>query len=450
LSALPLRIYLFRKNCRNIRKPESGQSSPLYSLPWREFTADIIVWLLIGIVMGGFYVFHLTAPFLTGVKIFLGCLSFGLFGGMLCFLSMEKRIIAFLKRLEADLGISPRKMLSVSKKMLFFMITVIVFMVIVILLMVYMDMNYLITHKESLNPDLYFGVFKEILFAFGVLLLLSLIIFKRYSQNLKAILSIQLDVMEDISQGNYDTRVPVVTNDEFGLIAAKTNQMITGLRERDVCQISFGRYVTPEVSEKILRGEISLEGELRDVTILFCDLRGYTTLVEGREPKDVVLFLNEYFSEMEQTIKQNGGIVLQYIGDEIEAVFGAPEDLADHPQMAVVAAMEMRKRLKDLNRRREMMGKNVIAHGIGIHTGQVLAGSVGSPDRLVYSMVGDTVNTASRIQDLNKTFGTDILISGRTRDFIKEEDFQLSPLGKVTLRGKSEEIEVYQLKGFES
>jgi adenylate cyclase len=221
--------------------------------------------------------------------------------------------------------------------------------------------------------------------------------------------------------------------------------MTKGLKERDFCQLSFGRYMTPEVSHRILRGEINVEGELKEVTILFCDLRGYTTLVEGSEPGEVVRFLNEYFTEMEQTIKLHEGIVLQYIGDEIEAVFGAPEDLPNHPEKAVAAALEMRKRLKDLNRRRESAGKSTIAHGIGIHTGKVLAGSVGSPERLTYSMVGDTVNSASRIQELNKTFGTDILVSENTRNLVKGKNFNFSDLGTVSLKGKAREITVYKL-----
>ncbi len=349
-----------------------------------------------------------------------------------------------LKASKSDLSFSPRRILSVSGKMLFFVLTVLFFMVLVVLLMIFMDINYLLSHRE-LGPDIYMGVFKEILFAFGVLLLLSLVILGRYSQNLRSLIARQLDVMSDISQGNYNTQVPVVSNDEFGLIAAKTNEMIRGLKERDFCQMSFGRYVTPEVSELILRGEVVLEGEQRNVTILFCDLRGYTPFVEEREPKEVVNFLNAYFSEMEEAIKGHKGIVLQYIGDEIEAVFGAPLDLPDHPDMAVLAALEMRQRLKALNEKRKAMGESSIEHGIGIHTGDVLAGSVGSPDRLIYAMVGDTVNIASRIQTMNKQFGTDILISGKTREVLKSKTLKLSSLGELTLKGKKEEVEIYKL-----
>jgi len=257
---LPLRAYLFKKHTRKIHDFGSVKNEALYSLPWREFVSDLIVWLLIGICIGSIYIAYFSAPILTGLKLFLGCVAFGLFGGMLCFLSTEKRIIESLKTLKVHVPFSPKRVFSVSSKMLFFMITVLIFMIIAILLMALMDINYLLANKDSFTIDFFFGFFKEILFAFAVLLLLSLFILGRYSQNLKTLLSIQLAVMEDISQGNYNTQVQVVTNDEFGLIAAKTNEMIKGLRERDFCQVSFGRFVTPEVSDKILKGEIPHEG----------------------------------------------------------------------------------------------------------------------------------------------------------------------------------------------
>jgi adenylate cyclase len=447
LIAFPFRIYWLKKNIHRLRWFGSAQSVTLYSLPWREFAGDLVLWGVIGLGMSVFYIFQLGAPLLTGVKILIGCISFGLFGGMLCFLWMEKRVIEFLGETTFEIPISPKKIFSVSDKMILFMVTLLVFMATAILLMVFMDISYLPEQEGPSNTDIYFGIFKEIVFAFGVLLFLSFLILRRYSQNLKAALALQLEVMKKISLGNYEAPAPIVSNDEFGLIAAKTNEMITGLKERDLCRLSFGQYLSPEVSRKILKGEIPLEGELKEVTILFCDLRGYTTFVEGRDPKEVVGFLNEYFTQMEQAIKAQQGIVLQYIGDEIEAVFGAPLDLPHHPEKAVLAALEMRTRLEELNRKREAAGQGPVAHGIGIHTGSVFAGSVGSPDRLSYAMVGDPVNTASRIQTLNKTFGTDILISGAAKDLVPTDRFRLTSKGRTSLRGRSEAIEVYAVLG---
>lgn len=395
--------------------------------------------------MTALYLIYFNAPYLTSLKVFLGCLSFGLFGGMLSFLAIEKHIIDWLKTLKVGAAPAPEKLLPVSRKMLFFMVTVLVFTVLVILLMVFQDINYILTHKDALGPQIYSSVFKEILFAFSILLFLSFVIMGRYSRNLRSILAIQVGVMKNVSGGEYYARVPVVSNDEFGLIAAKTNDMISGLQERDICRLSFGKYVTPEVSEKILKGEISPEGESNEVTVLFCDLRGYTPFVERRDPKDVVKFLNIYFTKMEETIRNHNGIVLQYIGDEIEAVFGAPIHEPNHPQKAVMAALEMRNRLDDLNKERKKMGEAPVKHGIGIHTGVVLAGSVGSPERLVYAMVGDTVNLASRIQGLNKQFQTDILVSRTTMELLTPGEFELMSLGQTAIRGKSEDIEVFRV-----
>jgi adenylate cyclase len=442
---LPTRVQVFKKNIRRILSPLQGQKVALYSLPWREFTADLATWLLMGLVIGLSYLILFQAPIATAVKIFLGGISFGLLGGMICFLDMEKRVMERLKEAQPMDILGPEKIFSVSMKMLFFIVTVLFLMVIIALLMVFMDINYLQTHKDILEPDIYLGVFKDLFFAFVVLLTLSLLIISRYSKNLKAMINLQLNVMDQIRHGNYDTRVPVISNDEFGLIAARTNDMIDGLKAGNFCQISFGKYVTPEVSEKILKGEVAQEGDLRVVTVMFCDLRGYTPFAEKRKPQEVVNFLNEYFSEMEHIIKRYKGIVLQFIGDEIEAVFGAPQDLPDHPEMAVMASLEMRKRLREMNRIRESKGEVPIRHGIGIHTGEVLAGSVGSPERLVYALVGDTVNIASRIQNMNKQFHTDILVSQNTRNLLKNSEIEFSSLGEIELKGKSEKIELFKL-----
>ncbi len=443
---LPFRALTHARVSRQIAAAEVRDRSP-HDLPWAEFRVDLLAWLAAGLMMAALYLGYFRAPWLTGLKVLLGCISFGLFGGMLSFLDAEKRVMERLKQGHHGAVNAPRKILSVSSKMLFFVITVLFFMVLVILLMVFMDLNFLVMNRDSLGPDIYLGVFKEIVFAFGVLLFLSLLILGRYSRNLKSVIAVQIDAMTRIGQGQYLTQVPVVSNDEFGLIAAKTNDLMEGLKERDACQASFGKYLSPEISARILKGEISPEGELSRVTLLFCDLRGYTPFVEGRDPKEVVKFLNDYFSQMERAIRAHNGIVLQYIGDEIEAVFGAPVPEPDHPAKAVLAALAMRERLKELNARRAAAGGEPVRHGIGIHTGEVFAGSVGGSERLVYAMVGDAVNLASRIQALNKQYGTDILISHHTRELLGADRFALRSLGRTSIRGKTREVDIFAVEG---
>lgn len=425
---------------------EGGGGPAPYLLPWHEFFAELFFWLLAGLLMSALYLGFLRSPLASAVKVMLGCFSFGLLGGMLCYLSFEHRLISVLRRLRTPPDLVPGRLFSVSRKMFFLMATVLALITGAVLLMVYTDIQHLLANKDAFGKEIYTGVFKEIVFAFGVLLFLSAVIISRYSRNLRGILDLQLGAMEEIGKGDYLRRVPIVTNDEFGLIAAKTNEMTQGLKEKDLCRASFGRYMAPEVSEKILRGEIPSQGEIREATVLFCDLRGYTPFVERNAPRDVVNFLNAYFTEMEQAVKRFHGIVLQYIGDEIEAVFGAPDDLPDHADMAVRASLLMRQRLAELNRQRSAQGEEPVAHGIGVHSGEVLAGSVGSPDRLVYALVGDTVNVASRIQNLNKQFGTDILVSADTRERVTDAALRFESLGKTPLRGKREELEIFFLR----
>ncbi len=445
LLVLSARQAAFVRTRRRLRALEPDGGEDLYRLSWHEFLAEFLSWLIAGLLIAGVYLGLFQAPVATAVKIMLGCFSFALLGGMLCYLSFEHRVIAVLSRLQQAPQRAPERLFSVSSKMFFFMATVLGLTTGAVLLMVYTDITHLVETPGAVGREVYVGVFQEIVFAFGVLLFLSAVIISRYSRNLREILGLQLSVMEEIGRGGARRRVPIVTNDEFGLIAAKTNEMIQGLEERDLCRVSFQRYMAPEVSEKILNGAIPSGGEIREATILFCDLRGYTPFVERNEPREVVDFLNEYFTEMEQAVKRFQGIVLQYIGDEIEAVFGAPDDLPDHAEMAVQAALHMRKRLAELNARRSARGEAPVFHGIGIHSGEVLAGSVGSPERLVYALVGDTVNVASRIQDLNKRFGTDILVSEATRDRAGKGSFRFESLGTTPLRGRQKTLELFRL-----
>lgn len=226
---------------------------------------------------------------------------------------------------------------------------------------------------------------------------------------------------------------------------ADANRMVQGLREREQIKETFGRYVSREIRDEILAGRVALGGQTLDVTILFSDLRDFTPWVEATPAADVVQALNSYFSEMEAAIRSHHGLVLQFIGDEIEAVFGAPVATSDHPTMAVHAALEMRRRLAAWNERRHAAGRPIFRHGIGIHSGIVLAGNIGSPERLSYSLVGDPVNLASRIQSLNKDFGSDILVSGTTRKRLAA-DGDLMALPAVHVKGKSTEVEVWRLR----
>ena len=236
----------------------------------------------------------------------------------------------------------------------------------------------------------------------------------------------------------------MVSNDEIGVLGEAGNEMIQGLAERERLRESFGRYLNPEIRDKILSGQIPLDGEKKEATMLFSDLRGFTAYVENNSPEEVILSMREYFTVMEQAIRAHDGIIIQYVGDELEAVFGGPIEVADHPDHAVRAALEMRQGLKALNAKRRQQGKPLFRHGVGICSGMVLAGNTGSTDHPAYALIGDTVNKASRIQELTKDLGCDILIARDTRDRLRFP-FSLRSQDKQSIKGHTSPVEVFEV-----
>jgi adenylate cyclase len=253
-----------------------------------------------------------------------------------------------------------------------------------------------------------------------------------------------INVLREVRRGNFDTKVRVTSNDEIGYTGDVINQMTVGLKERDLIKEMFGRYVAPEIRDEILSGRIPLDGEIRAVTVLFADLRDFTPLTEALPPKEVVKIINLYFKEMEDAIQRHRGLVLQFIGDEIEAVFGAPIAREDHPILAVRAGLEMAGRLRQVNAELTKRGQGPLRHGIGIHTGEVLAANIGSPNRLSYALVGDTVNLASRLEGLNKIFGTEIIASGTTCACLNNA-FSLTKLPETHIKGIAKPIDIYSI-----
>jgi adenylate cyclase len=248
--------------------------------------------------------------------------------------------------------------------------------------------------------------------------------------------------LKAVREGRFDTTVRVTSNDELGYAGDVINEMTAGLREREFIKEAFGKYVSREIRDEILAQRIPLDGELKEVTVLFADLRNFTPLVEKTSPKVVVQIINHYFEEMEKIITAHRGLILQFIGDEIEAVFGAPIALKNHPDMALQAAMAMHRQLDRVNRSLEQEGQPALSHGIGIHTGEVVAANIGSPTRLSYALVGDTVNVAARLQGLNKQFKTHLIASGTTMAQVTE-NYPLKALPATNIKGKSEAIALF-------
>lgn len=210
----------------------------------------------------------------------------------------------------------------------------------------------------------------------------------------------------------------------------------------------FMRFVPEPVVKKTLENaeETIFEGELRKIAVLFCDLRKFTQISEEQSPKEVVSYLNTYYSIMSGPIKKYNGIVNQFVGDEIFAIFGAPVMLPNPEQSAVLCALEMREQLQVLNDRYRDKFQTEIQFGIGINFGDVIAGNLGSEDRIDYSVTGDTVNTGKRIEMLSKTIPNSILISETIYEPVKDL-IEANSWGPVELKGKKGRMQVYEVIG---
>lgn len=249
-----------------------------------------------------------------------------------------------------------------------------------------------------------------------------------------------------IRAGHYDTHVENASRDEVGELTQAFNEMTDGLREREQLKGAFRKFVNEEVAKMVMKGDLALGGESKVATVFFSDIRSFTSISEKMTPAEVVEFLNEYMTLMVEIIHRHGGVVDKFIGDAIMAVWGAPISRPNDAENAVSAALEMRAVLHKFNEGRGSRTKPIIRIGMGLNTGEVLAGQIGSNDRLEYTVIGDTVNLASRMEGLNKTFGTDILITQNTYELVKKK-FACHMLHKVKVKGKAEAQRVYAVLG---
>jgi adenylate cyclase len=278
----------------------------------------------------------------------------------------------------------------------------------------------------------------------GVLLITTFIIARRVSRSIQEPVESLGALAHRIGSGDLTGRSHLGGKDVAGRLAATLNEMAAGLQERDHVKEVFGRYIATQVSDKILHGQANLGGEARRVSILFSDIRNFTGMSEQMTPQQVVTFLNDYFSEMVDAVFEHNGILDKFLGDGLMAIFGAFGEDQDHPRHAVFAALRMQALLAKINGVRAMAGKDPIAIGVGIHTDEVILGNIGSRKRLEYTVVGDGVNTSSRLQGLNKEFGTTILISETTYAAVKD-DFVCRPMPDAQLRGKTKELKFYEV-----
>jgi adenylate cyclase len=241
---------------------------------------------------------------------------------------------------------------------------------------------------------------------------------------------------ERVSSGDLTARVPVVATDETGRLAESFNSMVGGLQERERLREAFGAYVDPGVAERVLREGSDLTGEEAEVSVLFLDIRDFTRFAERSEPHEVVSFLNAFWDLVIPVLLHHGGHANKFIGDGVLAVFGAPARLSDHAGCAVEAALEIADCIAD-----HYDGQ--IGVGVGVNSGRVVAGTVGGGGRVEFTVIGDTVNTAARVEAATRETGDDVLITEYTRKLLPDGRFEFEERPPVPLKGKRTKVNLW-------
>lgn len=251
--------------------------------------------------------------------------------------------------------------------------------------------------------------------------------------------------MSLVAKGDYAAKTVVLDDDEIGELKAGFNEMVDGLAERERLKDTFGRYVSVEVAKRLVEtGAVSLGGESIEATILFSDIRDFTAMSERMPAQELVAFLNTYFSYVTQPIAAHDGMINKFIGDAVMAVFAPQFGAKSHVDDALRAALGMRAKLAELNAR----GGPEIRFGVGLHTGTLVAGNIGTEKRLEYTVIGDTVNVASRIESQNKDLGSVILISEAVQRGLSpalRDSLRMERCDNVKVKGREQSLVLYKV-----
>jgi adenylate cyclase len=284
---------------------------------------------------------------------------------------------------------------------------------------------------------------------FGATIMLALICAVLLSRSVTRPLDALREEIAAIGRGDFNPKCdPAAMTGEFAQMAQAISAMAKGLRERDTIKRAFSGYISRQVLDRIMeKGELpALKGERRRITVLFSDIRGFTTLAEVMRPEEVVELLSEFFDRMVDVILRHTGTIDKFLGDGMMVMFGAPLDDPYQEEHAVLAAVEMQKELRALCIKWEAEGRRSIKMGIGINSGSAIVGNIGSAEHMEYTAIGDTVNLAARLESATKDLGAEIVVSEQTYDAVRPL-FQWKSAGAVNLKGRSEPVRAYAVEG---
>ena len=243
-----------------------------------------------------------------------------------------------------------------------------------------------------------------------------------------------------VEEGSFGERLPVDDGGEIGLLQAGFNRMVAGLRERERIREAFGVYVDREVADHILRHGTDLAGEEVEVTMLFMDVRDFTGFAERHSAPEVVETINRLFGRVVPLVHEHYGHVDKFVGDGLLAVFGAPRRREDHADHALAAALEIEAAVRD------EFGATLQV-GVGLNSGVVVAGNVGGAGRLEFSVIGDAVNVAARVEAATRQTGDTVLVASRTKELLQHPSVELDERPGVALKGKREPVALYAPAG---
>ena len=282
---------------------------------------------------------------------------------------------------------------------------------------------------------------QKMVFVDGVCSLIGIIVAiyfvtKRFTRPM----SLLIKSIRKVHKGDLTIVTPVVSNDETSILTHEFNSMVKGLKEREFIRDTLGKYISEEVANLVLNQKMQLKGELRLATILITDIANYTTLSETQSPDAIVNMLNEYFSQVLGIIVRYNGIVNKFIGDSVFALFNVPVADQNHAQNAIQSAIE----IQNLIEKQIFPNDTELSTRIGINTGMVVAGNIGSKERMEYTVIGDEVNVAARLEQLNKQFKSKIIVGPQTYELAKNH-FNFEPMGSIKVKGRSQAVDAYKV-----
>ncbi|MCQ2576638.1 MAG: HAMP domain-containing protein [Treponema sp.] len=298
--------------------------------------------------------------------------------------------------------------------------------------------------KSIVYESIFHSTLRTLLVSMAVFFLTILII-RFFSITLSNPIEDLVAATKEIDAGNYEIKLKPRTKDEIGVLTDSFMSMTGGLQQRQRLMSSFSKFTNRVIAEKAANGELTMGGESKNATVFFSDIRSFTAMSEKMTPEQVVDFLNDYFTRMVDCVNKTNGIVDKFIGDAVMAVWGAATtngNPAADAWAAVKAALMMRIALYHFNQNQIKNGRNPIKIGCGINSGPIVAGQIGSEDHMNYTVIGDTVNLASRTEALNKPFATDILITENTYKLVKDKII-VEEMPGVHVKGKEEAIKMY-------